>query len=216
MKTVSHIYEDYNIMPHLQMHMLRVAAVAFLICENMETEVDKENIVLAELFHDMGNLIKVDFDVFPEFFKEKGLDFWKGIKEKMIQKYGPDEHHGNLTIMGEIGLPARAIELADSNRFSQLCSHKERNDLNISITHYSDGRVAPYGVVSYQARMDEAGERYKDRLDIFKLENRTKLVKCGLEIEKQIFENCRIKPEDITDEAVAPIIEQLKNLVIKS
>ena len=31
------------------------------------------------------------------------------------------------------------------------------------------------------------------------------------EIEKQIFEKCSIKPEDINDASVAPIIEELRN-----
>ena len=35
------------------------------------------------------------------------------------------------------------------------------------------------------------------------------------QIEKQIFSKCKIKPEDITDETVKPVIEELKNFVIK-
>jgi hypothetical protein len=47
-------------------------------------------------------------------------------------------------------------------------------------------------------------------------EERDRLVACGQEIEKQIFAKCKIKPEDITDASVAPIIEELRNFVIHS
>ena len=56
--------------------------------------------------------------------------------------------------------------------------------------------------------------RYQDKNKGHEAE-REKLVACGAEMEKQIFSKCKIKPEDITDETIAPIIEELKNFVIK-
>ena len=38
--------------------------------------------------------------------------------------------------------------------------------------------------------------------------------KAARQIEKQIFSKCKIKPEDINNETVAPIISELKNFVI--
>jgi hypothetical protein len=215
MKTVSQIYNEYRIMLPLQMHMLRVAAVASLICDSMNIEVEKENIVIASLFHDMGNLIKCDMTVFPDFFNPEGIEHWSKIKAEMIEKYGKDEHHANLEIMREIGLSDRIIYLSDQNNFSLLCSQLRNSDINVMITHYADGRVGPFGVLSYQDRQNEAGKRYKDHDTSSWEANRQELVSCGLEIEKKIFSNCKIKPEDINNETVAPIIEALKEFVVK-
>ncbi len=219
MRNILDIYKEYKIYPRLQNHMLRVAAVAVLICDSMTTEVDKENIVLGALFHDMSNIIKFDNDSLPEFYGPEGLEYWLKVKNDFIAKYGADEHEGNLKIMQEIGLPDKVASLASQNKFKMLCTHFNSSDMDIKIIHYADGRVAPHGVLSYQARMDEAGKRYGER----KEENRwlgddaerLKLVDCGKEIEKQIFAHSKIKPEDITDEAVAPIIEQLRGFMIK-
>lgn len=212
-RTVQEIYEEYKIFPNLQKHMLRVAAVASLICDAMEISVDKENIVVAELFHDMGNIIKSNPSSLPEFFQPEGVEHWMRIKQEFISRYGPDEHHANVAIIKEIGLSERAVFLADQNRFSFICLHKENPDMDVKIMNYSDGRVAPHGVLSYQGRMDEVKKRYGDRLGE-NLESET-LISCGLEIERQIFEKCKIRPEDITDETIASIILELKDFVIK-
>ena len=42
-----------------------------------------------------------------------------------------------------------------------------------------------------------------------------KFVACGKDIEEQIFAKCKIKPENINDETVKPIIEKLKDFVVK-
>ncbi len=54
--SIGTIYKKYKIMPQLQEHMFRVAAVALLICENFEDSLPKEDIVTACLLHDMGKI----------------------------------------------------------------------------------------------------------------------------------------------------------------
>ena len=214
MKTVSEIYEEYKIMPSLQMHMLRVAAVASMICDNFSESVDKESIMLACLFHDMGNIIKSDLKKFPQFIEPKGIEYWQRVKDEYLGKYGKDEHEATTEIMKKIGLSEKAIYLANMDRFGLLCEHKDSGDMEVKIINYSDNRVSPHGIVSFMERMDEAKERYKGHTNYVE-DRRQKLVACGAEIEKQIFTKCKIKPENITDEAVAPIIEKLKNFVVK-
>ncbi len=116
--------------------------------------------------------------------------------------------------MRELGISEDLVFVVNENRFSSLCKHSEGGDLMIKIVHYSDGRVNPHGVVSYLGRMEEARVRY-EHANKGKEAEREKLVACGLEIQKQIFAKCKIKPEDITDETVAPIIEQLRGFMIK-
>jgi hypothetical protein len=83
----------------------------------------------------------------------------------------------------------------------------------LKIMHYADMRVGPFGVLSYDERMEEARKRYANRTD-FQEENRLQLVACGKEVEKQIFEHCLIKPEYINDESITPIMESLRDFVI--
>ena len=80
--------------------------------------------------------------------------------------------------------------------------------------HYADMRVSPYGVVSLEERMKEAKNRYKLESPSEE-EERERLIECGREIEKQIFAKCKIKPEDINNETVTPLIPILKNFVTK-
>ena len=42
MRKILDIYDEYKIMPNLQEHMLRVAAVASLICDNFDEVLPKK------------------------------------------------------------------------------------------------------------------------------------------------------------------------------
>ena len=213
-KRILDIYDEYKIMPSLQAHMLRVAAVASLICDNFTEPLSKEEIISTCLLHDMGNILKFKWDSLPDFFEPEGVLYWQNIQNEYREKYGDNEHEATVKIMERLGLPPRLILLADRNRFSLICHHRDDSDIYIKIIHYADGRVDPHGIVSYEERMNEGRKRYQNHQDSMEDEKRQKLVDCGKEIEKQIFSKCRIKPEDITNEAVAPIIEELKNFVV--
>ena len=64
---IKDIYSKYNIPPNLQLHMFRVAAFADILCDNhKKVDFDKEIIIKSCLLHDLGNIIKFDFDNFPE------------------------------------------------------------------------------------------------------------------------------------------------------
>ena len=212
--TAQEAYEKYNINVGLQMHMLRVAAVASIICDSLLEPIEKEDILSACLLHDMGNIIKANLDLFPELLEPQGVGYWQKIKEEYIKKYGPDEKKANRKIVEELGVSSRVISLISQFGFPLACKHRDSDDYVTKIISYSDWRVDPHGVKSYEDRMNEAKKRYKRNTQAEE-DEREKLIKCGKDIEKQIFSKCKIQPEDITDESVAPIIEELKNFVIK-
>lgn len=214
-KTISEIYSEYKIIPSLQEHMLRVTAVAIIICDNFTEPIPKEDIIKACLLHDMGNIIKFKMDVMPEFFQPEGVEYWQKVKDEFIEKYGDNEHKATVKIMEELDISKDIITIADQNRFSLLCSHQDSDNYSVKILHYADGRVNPFGVVSYEDRMEDARRRYVNHKNKVEEDQRKKLVDCGKEIEKQIFSKCKIKPEDITNEVVAPIIEELRNFMLK-
>jgi hypothetical protein len=215
MKTISEIYKEYKTIPSLQEHMFRVAAVASLICDNFEGELPRKDIITACLLHDMGNIIKFRMDVMPQFFEPEGIGYWQKVQNEYKQKYGDNDHEANVKIIKELNISEKIASLANLNQFSLICEHRNSPDMTIKIVHYSDGRVDPHGIVSYEERMEEARKRYANHNDFFVEERRRKLVACGKDIEKQIFAKCKIRPEDITNESVAPIIAGLKNFVIK-
>lgn len=214
-KKISEIYAEYKIMPFLQEHMLRVAAVASLICDNFSEPLPKEDIITACLLHDMGNIIKSNFGFLPESLEPQGKEYWQKVKDDYIKKYGSSEHEATIQIMKELHVPEHIISIIDKVRFSLLCSHRDGNDTLMKIVAYVDNRVDPYGVVSYEARMNESKERYKNHKNNPGEKIWNQMVACGRDIEKQIFIKCRIKPEDINDTTVAPIISKLRDFVIK-
>lgn len=214
--TIEEVYKKYKIPPALAMHMLRVAAVASIICDNFTESIDKQEIVTACLLHDMGNIVKADFAAFPaEFYQPEGIEYLKNVQKEYLEKYGDDEHEPTRQITTELGLSEKIVHLASGNGFMVLCKHRDEEDMNMKIMHYADNRVSPFSIVSYNDRMAEAGKRYENHKQKLPVEERDELVQCGRDIEKQIFAKCKIKPEDINDETVALIIAELKNFVIK-
>lgn len=215
MRKISDIYREYKIMPNLQEHMLRVAGVASLICDNINESLNKKDIIIACLLHDVGNITKCDLNYFPEFLEPQGLQYWQNVQNEYKEKYGRDEHEITKKIVKELGLPENIVFMVGKFNFFLLCDASKSNDVVMKIINYSDNRVSPHGVVSYDERMDEAKKRYQNRKDNnLKEEDREKLVSCGKEVEKQIFAKCRIKPKDINNDSVKLKIEKLKDFEI--
>lgn len=212
MKTPREIYAAYKTMPALQLHQLRVAAVGKLICDNSTKEVNERDVILACLFHDMGNILKFDLTKFPEFTAPQGVEYWEEVKAGYRAKYGEDEHSAMQSIMKELGLPENVRGLMKGVGFSQVDRVAASDSFERKIVQYGDLRVGPRGVLTLQERLDEGRKRYlgtgrsigasdEGRYEV--------LVAAALEIEKQIFAEAKIRPEDINDASVATLIEEL-------
>ncbi len=210
------IYKKYKIMPQLAEHQFAVAAVADVICENFKIDIDRENIIKACLLHDMGNIAKFTFDepskyLIPE--SEQGrLEYWQQVKDEFIQKYGSGSHNVTMKIVGELGVSARIIELVDCVGFEQGVDNEATNDFGKKICAYSDMRVGPKGVFSLEERLADLRVRYKNHSE--GTPERDSFEQALRQIEKQIFEHCSIKPEDITAHAVGERKEGLKSFEI--
>jgi len=217
MRTAQDIYTAYRIMPNLQQHQLRVAAVGKMICDNFSGPLDAQSVTLACLFHDMGNIIKFDLDVFPQFWGQEGREYWEQTKADWIQRYGDDEHAAALAVAREIGLPENVCTLIDETRFSRLDAAKESTSFEGKVVKYSDLRVGPFGILSMEERLEEGRKRYAEKKRYDTPDGRERYARsteAARQIEKQIFEKCSIKPEYITDVSAAPIIEELRNYPI--
>ena len=218
MKTAEEIYAEYRIMPSLQLHQLRVAAIAKRICGNLKHSANENEVLLACLFHDMGNIIKSDLRYFSEFVEPEGLEYWQRVKNDFVEKYGSDHHHANVAIAREIGLPARSIELIGNIGFSQLRKVAADDALDRKIVQYADIRVGPHGILSLRERLYEGRERYTEtRNGRAYYETDTEfqqLLSAAEELERQVMALSTITAADITDAAIAPSIEQLRERAV--
>jgi len=217
MRKITDIYEEYKIIPILQMHQLRVAAVAWQLCDSLDVYLDKESIINACLLHDMGNIIKFDLDQTKLIFGLSDFETskLKNLQEEFIKKYGNDEEEANAKIARELGMSEEIVKIISENDFRNLGKIKESEDFKSQILKYADLRTGPNGILSYEERMYEAKIRYQNhKKGNMNDDERDKLVNYGKEIEKQIFNHSSIKPEDINDESVKDVIEELKNFEI--
>ncbi len=201
-------------MPNLAMHQLRVAAVALMICESLDLEVDKESIVKACLLHDIGNIIKFNLNYFPEWNEPQGLEYWEGVKNDYVLKYGNDEHKASLLIAKELKVTSIIYNLIDCIDSSVAERIVNENNFEKKICAYVDNRVTPYGVVSAEEHSLNAKERYKNHPHAFSEENRILFMKNLFEIEKQIFSHSKIVPEDINDNSMEKYLEKVKSIEI--
>ena len=192
-------------MSNLQLHQLRVTAVAKIMCDNLTVPVDTENVVRAALLHDMGNIIKFNLAVFPESLEPEGRDYWEGVKKEYIEKYGTNEHEASIQIVRAITSDERITALVATIDFGHNDRHLS-DDIGMKIAGYSDTRVCPFGVASLAQREEDGRQRYGGDDSAIRDAFYASL---GI-IETQIHAVSRIDPRSIDDAMIAPVIEELK------
>jgi hypothetical protein len=204
-------------MPQLQTHMLRVAAVASVICDNFNKPLDKNLTVTTCLVHDIGSTSKINIGLFPEYAKEKGVTYWKNIQNDFIKKYGKDDHKAAMKICKELRLKPEITKMMKLSGFKHTIKIHKSNSLETKIFKYADMRVSPYGVLSLKERLEEARKRYLTvQTGIYTPKQFQKLIPIWSTIEEQIFYLCKIKPDDITERKVMPQMLKLKNFDIRT
>lgn len=213
-------------MPSLQLHMLRVAGVAKIICTNFIFKPQQDTITLSDsphesdiisacLLHDMGNIIKFNLEYYPEFLEPEGYDYWQSVKEAYLDHYGTDEHKATVAIAKELDVSAKVLRLVKSFGFSQAPEHALSVEFDVKICSYADHRVGPFGIDPLEKKIQEGRARFSANKGVSvedaKFEYYAKYIR---ELETQIFVNCSIKPEDINDRAVIPYIVKLEQFKI--
>lgn len=214
--TIAHLYRTYDIMPTLQQHMFRVAAVAKYMCTHFNgPPIDTTLIVAACLLHDMGNILKFDLTRFPDFLEPKGLMYWEKVQDKFRERYGANEHVATELILEEIGVVSRVKELVQSIGFFQAQSNVENSDFEKKMCDYADTRVDPHGIVSLEDRLKDLHRRY---IKLFPsqddLKRRDHFAELMYQLEGQVFAHCTARPEEITNEALNGTITSLAHFVV--
>ena len=90
-------------------------------------------------------------------------------------------------------------------------------DWETKIFKYSDMRVSPFGITSLNERLEEAKKRYLTvQKGIYTERQMQELIPLWTTIEEQIFYKCKIKPKEITERKVFPLILKLEKFDIKT
>lgn len=217
MRTVAQIYSNYKIIPRLQQHQLRVAAVADTVAAHLNISINRDAVVLACLFHDMGNIIKfmIPSPHFPDGFEPEGDEYWQEVQREYREKYGNDEHVATMAIAREIGVSEEVMTYISQIGFTQLDESVASESWERKVCAYADMRVDPDGVVSVAQRLEDGKRRYGSRPDKTMPEERRLVLTNSLEqIEQQLQAVCTIDLDSITDATIAPLLDKLSEKTI--
>lgn len=228
---IASLYQKYAILPSLALHQYRVAAVGMATYAGIRGDVRKQvdrlhpgdawAIPAACLLHDMGNILKFNMSLFPQFFEPEGVAFWQEVQSHFRRRYGNDEHVATRIIAEEILAPChddhrdRTLALIDAIGFSQACEHAKTDDLGKQIVMYADCRVEPHGVTTLEDRLREGHARYRKN----KGGNHdpgffVRMSQAVRDIEQQIGALSDSDPRMITEDSVTDAIARLSDFEI--
>jgi hypothetical protein len=215
MRTVQEVYDQYRIPPWLQLHQLRVAAVGKMVCDS-RGDADERTVLLTGLFHDMGNIIKADLTLFPQLFpNEEVLVYWQSVKEDFLRTYGTNEHEATHVIGREILLPENVLQTMDGISFSKIENTLNNGPRELQISQYADMRVGFFGVLPIAERATELKKRARLRWSPETAREREEIFDKSIvflaQIEEVLFGSISLRPHDITDERIAPLLDDLRS-----
>ena len=201
MRTVAQVYEQYEVMPQLATHMLRVAGVGKLVTDDWGDRELADKCVKACLLHDLGNLAK--FKLASEYQRE-----WGPRQKRLWVKWGRDAHEATYGMLKELGLPEYVEYLLAEARLYE--SEPTENDFMIVpkpalIVLYADLRVVPTGVVTLQERVEDLTKRYSG----FRAESRW-----GQSLEDYVQTLTTVNVQAITESAVTPLFDELLTVTV--
>jgi hypothetical protein len=211
---IQEVYEKYSAPPSLQLHMLRVTAVAKIVSDSFTEPVNQHNLLAVCLLHDIANIIKFNFSILPELFEPEGVEHWRNIQQQFITKYGTDERQATKEIMQELNVSQEIISIFENLGYKRSTFIHRPGNLEIKIGEYADMRVDPHGIVSIHQRLADGRKRYGGPNSKYTQEEFDKFEYFVTELEVELFTHCTLTPESITNEVVEPLIEKLRSFEI--
>jgi hypothetical protein len=209
--TIHDVYKKYSIPLNLQTHMFRVAAVGSLISNHLNQAIDQEVIVKTLLLHDMGNILKMNFQKL-DFFEPADLsrlDHYLKIKQQFLEKYGPDPDQATLKIIQEITNNQKILYLIKHSHGNHLDDFINSNQWELKICYYADMRIGPFGLISLDERFTDLKKRYSHELKALERYHRQ-----ASKIEAKLQAVTAIDLTHITSSEVETIASSLLNTKI--
>lgn len=193
--------------------MFRVAGVGSVLCDyfSKEEHIDRKLILNTLLLHDMGNILKIDFDS-TEFLADEDknrIKTLRNVQNEFKERYGHDADAATIAILKELGVGQDVVDLCAGFHGKLASEFLHESIWEKKICYYSDMRVSPKGVVGVVDRFEDLKDRYshdKDNIQIYQNE-------C-LEIEEQIQKAVQISVHDITEIVVKVLQKELASIDI--
>lgn len=201
---IKQIYQQFEIPPNLQEHMLRVAALSEIITSNWTgVAIDKVAITQACLLHDIAKPMKFNLSKQAEFgMSEADIARLAALQDRLKTNYRENEHEAAVKITKEVGCKSEAVMLVDNLEWEYIPRLLACNDLQSLIPIYCDMRIAPRGIMPLTDRLNELKNRDHDSDSI------DDLMKAGLELEKVLQNYVTIDLNQITDDQITSKLEQ--------
>lgn len=216
LQSIESIYRFYSIPENLQTHMFQVAAIGKLVAESMpEGQMNVPRVVQTLLLHDMGNIIKYDFNR-PEVFLQGAppddhlIAEMKKLQLAFQERFGTNPELATAMILRELAIEAEAIVLLEQMEMRRLPEVLESGSWEEKVVLYSDQRVSPAGVVSIDERIQDVTTRYphlRERIE-------TGRVSC-IALEDQLAAVMTRHPAEITATEVAQQISALRAYALR-
>lgn len=212
---VQDVYELYTVPPNLATHMRTVAKVVCSIRDYWVGEgIDWNSIIQAALLHDIGNIVKFDFEHYPELLGDESanIDHWKAVQKDIINRYGKDDHEVCGNILREIGVSQKMITTIETKSFANSVVVAQSDEWDAKILLYADMRVKPFGIVPLEDRLDDVRDRmpqYYNRPDF------EELLEAARSIEVQVATHLSRSIADIPWGQVTETDTQLNSVVIR-
>jgi hypothetical protein len=218
---ISQVYEHYQIPPNLQRHMLQTAALGQIICDHWTGPRLKKKLVITTLLvHDMGNIVKFDFDspTANQFLTgHKDVDYWRQVQSNFQKKYGVRADQANLAIIDEMGLSPLVKKFMKEHYFESLPAILQESDWEHKISFYCDIRFRPSGITSVEDRLEDLRQRYEHRdqtwqdADLFE----TRLENCS-RLEAQLNQQTDLDIQAIDQADINNLVDQLTDYQIEA
>lgn len=160
--TIKEVYTRFTIPPNLEAHMLTVARVVCTIKNHWKgPSINWNFVITAALLHDVGNIVKFNFEAHPEFLgtEAANIEYWKQVKQDVISKYGVDDHVASGNMLKEINVSSELLNLIQNKSFSNAPEVSEGNDWYSKILLYADMRVMPHGIATLEERLTDVRNR---------------------------------------------------------
>lgn len=187
--------------------MILVARVSLFIMKFWKgSEIDQHLLLKAALLHDLGNIVKFDFDRYPQYLgkEQKNIAHWKEKQQEMIKKYGTDDHQVTLTILKELKVDPSVVDLIGKKSFHNTIAIRDSKDWELKMLLYADLRVGPKGIMPLKERLEEAVSR------LAKYQGHPELLEAAYQIEGQIQEDTEVPLEKLTYNILPHAEEVLK------
>lgn len=214
--TVPLVYSKYRVPLLTRKHMYRCAALASYICDHWKGDlgkINKNNLIIALLLHDVANIVKIDFKATYDELERNSIHYWLSVKDLMEKDYGKDDHEAVALICEEIGISKDIIELIRQKEFRKNRETYESRNFTRMVAAYCDQRISPNGLMSLEDRLKDARVRREgDKSASVNQEDYEEMKAYILKVEREIQKNVDIDLSEINDTEIEKYIVNMREI----